>query len=64
MTDAQNYFKQVDAAHYLGISPRYFREHVDVEPVPFPGSGDKKLAMYRRADLDAWAEQWARKKSA
>jgi hypothetical protein len=52
------YMSQADAATYLGVSPRYFRDHVDVEPVPFPGGGERPLERYARADLDAWAERW------
>jgi len=52
------YMSQVQAALYLGVSVRYFREHVTVEPVPFPGSGKKPLERYRRKDLDEWAERW------
>jgi hypothetical protein len=52
------YMSQVDSARYLGVSVRYFRDHVGVKPVPFPGGGKKPLERYARADLDAWAERW------
>lgn len=55
------YMSQVDAALYLGVSARYFRDFVHVEPIPFPGSGTKPVDRYARADLDAWAEQYRRK---
>lgn len=52
------YMSQVRAAEYLGVSVRYFRDHVEIEPVPFPGSGNKPVERYARVDLDAWAEKW------
>lgn len=57
---APAYFTQAEAAMYLGVSPRYFRDHVHVSPVPFPGGGEKQRPAFRyaRTDLDAWAEQW------
>jgi hypothetical protein len=57
------YMSQVQAAAYLGVSTRYFRDHVDVDPVPFPGGGDRPLERYARVDLDAWAERWRSPKS-
>lgn len=61
---APAYFSQVDAAAYLGVSPRYFRDNVDVTPVPFPGgNGSRPLERYSRADLDAWAERWRNPKA-
>lgn len=57
------YFNQIDAAEYLGVSVRYFQQHVDVKPIPFPGGGDRTVDRYARTDLDAWAEKW-RKPSA
>lgn len=54
----RGYFKQIDAAEYLGVSVRYFQQHVDVTPIPFPGRTARPLEMYARADLDAWAERW------
>lgn len=51
------YFSQVDAARYLGVSVGYFAKFVDVEPIPFPASGQKPLERYARADLDGWAER-------
>lgn len=51
------YMNQAMAANYLGVSARYFREFVEVTPVPFPGSGDKPVDRYARVDLDAWAER-------
>jgi hypothetical protein len=54
----QGYYRQIEAARYLGVSPRYFRDHVDVTPIPFPGGATRPLEMYAKADLDAWAERW------
>jgi len=55
------FLSQTEAAVYLGVSARYFRDHVDVEPVPFPGGGSKPLERYARADLDAWADRFRAK---
>lgn len=52
------YMSQVQAAAYLGVSTRYFRDHVTVTPIPFPGGGQRPVERYARADLDAWAERW------
>jgi hypothetical protein len=49
---------QVEAAKYLGVSVRWFRDHVHVEPVPYPSSGDRPLLRYMREDLDALLNQW------
>lgn len=54
----RGYFKQIDAAEYLGVSVRYFQQHVDVTPIPFPGTTAAPVDRYARADLDAWAEKW------
>jgi hypothetical protein len=53
------YMSQVQAAAYLGVSVRWFRDNVDVQPVPFgrPRPGKKPLLRYRRNDLDAWVER-------
>lgn len=64
MSDGQGYFNQADAAAYLGVSVRYFREHVDVEPEPWPGRGTSPHFMYPRAKLDAWALSFRARKSA
>ena len=57
-TVAPAYLRQIEAAKYLGVSVRYFRDHVTVEPVPFPGSGTKPVERYARVELDQWAEKW------
>lgn len=57
------YMTQVDAAAYLGVSVRYFRDVVDVQPIPFPGTGEKPVERYAVKDLDAWAEKWRDPKS-
>lgn len=48
------YLSQKDAAAYLGVSVRYFRDHVDVRPKELPGRGDRPLLRWAVADLDAW----------
>lgn len=48
------YLSQVDAAAYLGVSVRYFRDVVTVEPVYLPSSKGRPLMRFSRADLDAW----------
>jgi hypothetical protein len=64
MSEAERgYFNQAGAADYLGVSVRYFREHVDVEPVPWPGRGESPHFMYPRADLDAWALSWRKQRA-
>lgn len=59
----QRLFSQKDAAHYLGLSVRYFRDHVHVEPIPVGDtSADKRpLLRYTRESLDAVADAWAKK---
>jgi hypothetical protein len=49
---------QQEAARYLGVSVRWFRDHVHVEPVPYPSRGDRPLLRYMREDLDALLDQW------
>jgi hypothetical protein len=53
------YLTQVQAAAYLGVSVRWFRDNVDVQPVPMglPRPGKRPLLRYRRVDLDAWVER-------
>lgn len=51
------WLRQKDAARYLGISVRYFRDHVDVRPRELPGRGRKRVLIYKPADLDAWVER-------
>ena len=62
----QRGFSQVEAAKYLGVSTRWFRDHVNIEPVPFgPVSSDKRpLMRYLREDLDALIKAWASRRSA
>lgn len=57
---------QRDAARYLGVSTRWFRDHVDVEakPVGHPEPGKKPLLRYRIEELDAWMDACAAVKPA
>jgi hypothetical protein len=50
------YLRQWEAARYLGVSVRWFRDHVHVEALPIgkPAPGRKPVLRYRVADLDAW----------
>lgn len=57
------YMNQADAAAYLGVSVRYFRDNVHITPIPFPGSGTKPVDRYSRVDLDGWAERWRNPKA-
>ncbi len=49
------------AADYLGVSARWFRDHVHVEakPVDLPRPGTKPVLRYRIEDLDAWMDRCA-----
>lgn len=51
------YLRQKAAAAYLGVSVRYFQQHVAVTPKTLPGSGTKPVLVYRRADLDEWVDR-------
>ena len=55
------YLSQVDAAAYLGVSVRWFRDHVDVVAVPVGKvvPGKRPLLRYRTVDLDAWVASCA-----
>lgn len=55
------YLSQVEAARYLGVSVRWFRDNVTVEAVPvgLPRPGKRPLLRYRTADLDAWVASCA-----
>ena len=48
------YLRQKEAARYLGISVRYFRDHVQARPFELPGRGTRRVLVWRPADLDAW----------
>ena len=47
------------AAAYLGVSPRYFRE-LGIPSVRLPGRGPRRQALVRYIPsvVAAWAEQW------
>jgi hypothetical protein len=51
------YLKQPDAARYLGVSVRYFQQHVDVRPKELPGRGRRPLLLWSVAELDAWVNR-------
>jgi hypothetical protein len=44
----------------MGVSVRYFRDHVHVEPVPVGDvrPGVRPLLRYLREDLDAVLDEW------
>jgi hypothetical protein len=67
---SKNVFAQADpklrqkaAAEYLGVSIRYFRENVDVEPKQLPGRGKRPLLVWSMRELDAWVERVSGPKS-
>lgn len=51
------YLRQKDAARYLGISVRTFRDIVDVKPLTLPGVRTRPIHVWRPSDLDAWVER-------
>lgn len=55
------YMKQWQAAAYLSVSDTWFRDNVQVQPVPLtmPKPGKKPVLRWRRSDLDAWVERCA-----
>jgi hypothetical protein len=57
------YLPQKAAAAYLGVSVRYFRDHVDVKPKTYPGRGKKPVLRWSTLDLDAWTERVSDPKS-
>ena len=50
---------QLEAAFYLGVSPRYLRAS-DCPKLLLPGTGPKgkKLVRYDPADVKAWADRY------
>lgn len=48
------YLNQLEAAEYLGVSVRYFRDFVDVRPKELPGRGKRPVLRWCAADLDGW----------
>lgn len=59
----RGYLRQKAAAAYLGISVRYFQQHVSVIPKELPGRGARPVLVYAIADLDAWVERVSNPKS-
>jgi hypothetical protein len=57
MAETRGYLRQKDAARYLGLSVRTFRDVVDVEPLTLPGMRTRPILVWRPADLDAWVER-------
>lgn len=57
------YLSQRAAAAYLGVSTRYFRDHVAVRPKELPGSGNRPVLRWAVADLVAWVEHVSNPKS-
>lgn len=62
----QRLFNQVEAARYLGVSVRWFRDHVHIEPIPVGVvmADRRPLFRYTRDDLDALVAAWAERRSA
>lgn len=57
---------QTDAAKYLGVSVRWFRDHAEIEPIPFgPIAAHKRpLMRYLKEDLDTLIARWASRRRA
>jgi hypothetical protein len=55
------FLRQHEAAAYLGVSVRWFRDNVDVAPVTLGRTkpGRKPLLRYAVTDLDAWVVRCA-----
>lgn len=66
MSEAKRGFSQKEAARYLGVSVRYFRKNVHVEPVPVGPvtPGVRPLLRYLKEELDAVMNQWKKRRSA
>jgi excisionase family DNA binding protein len=52
----QSYFNLEEAAHYLRVSPRFLRYRLKKEATPGIKMGRKWI--FRKENLDAWAEQF------
>lgn len=65
-TEERQLFSQVAAAKYLGVSVRWFRANVSVEPIPVGPivAGRKPLLRYCRDELDALIAAWRSRVSA
>lgn len=59
----RGYLRLKEAAAYLGVSERYFYQHVDARPFELPGRGKRRVLVWRPADLDAWVERVSSTKS-
>ncbi|HVX38773.1 MAG TPA: hypothetical protein VHB25_04290 [Gemmatimonadaceae bacterium] len=57
------YLKQKAAAAYLGVSVRYFQQHVTVRPKELPGRGRKPLLVWCVRELDEWVARVSDPKS-
>lgn len=66
MSEAKRGFSQKDAASYMGVSVRWFRDNVHVEPVPAGPvrPGVRPLLRYLKEELDAVMNQWKKRRSA
>jgi hypothetical protein len=60
-TVARAALNQTDAAAYVGVSVRHFRDHCPVRAVELPGRGSRVVLRWRIADLDAWLASLAPK---
>lgn len=63
MSPVRGYLRQRAAAEYLGVSVRYFQQHVTVMPKELPGRGKKPVLVYQVAELDAWVARVSDPKS-
>lgn len=61
---AQRGFSQVEAAKYMGVSVRWFRDNVHLEPVPYGDRplGARPLMRYMREDLDVVLDSWKQRR--
>lgn len=62
----QRLLSQVEAARYLGVSVRWFRDNVHVQPIAVGVvmSDRRPLLRYRREDLDVVVDGWATRRVA
>jgi hypothetical protein len=53
---------QKQAAAYVGVSVRFFRDNVHVRArcICAPKTGQRPLLRYFREELDAWMDRWGK----
>lgn len=52
------HFNEVEAARYLGKSPRWLQYQLVKNPTPPPSFKLGKSRLLRKSELDAWLEQF------